>query len=210
MSLIPILVLAQMAANAPAAAAPFTMPPKAAEVTGEIEQVMLSPLLREPFSCVEHPLGQLAYAGDALGTDCMVLGGITAQSGFARSFKTDGKTNEDWYGWHATLLAPCDGTVVGLLDKTEVNVPGTFGKPPAAMLQFRRDDGIIIVYAHVTNVQVKPGDRVTAGQPVAQVGNNGFSRAPHTHVGAWRERDGIPLQIRWDLRAMAKLQSQAN
>ena len=30
------------------------------------------------------------------------------------------------------------------------------------------------------------------------------SRSPHVHVGAWR--GDVPLQVRWDLRAMARLQ----
>jgi hypothetical protein len=207
--MIPALALLFLQAAAPQAAKPpIIIPPKAAPVTGAIEEVILSPLVAEPFSCVEHPLGQLDWAGDALGTDCTVIGGLTKEGGFAREFRTDGKTNEDWYGWHATLLAPFDGVVVGAFAKNEVNTPGTFGKPPAAMLQFRRADGVIVVYAHVTDVTVKIGDTVTAGQPVAKVGNNGYARAPHTHVGAWRERDNMPLQIRWDLRAMGKLQVQ--
>jgi hypothetical protein len=206
--MISILFLLLQATSAPASKLPIVLPPKAAPVTGEIEEITLGPLLREPYSCLEHPLGQLDYAGDALGTDCTVIGGLTRDSGFARQFRTDGKTNEDWYGWHATLLAPFDGVVVGALTKDEVNAPGTFGKPPAAMLQFRRSDGVIVVYAHVTDLMVKIGDRVSAGQPVAKVGNNGFARAPHTHVGAWREKDKMPLQIRWDLRAMGTLQVQ--
>lgn len=186
---------------------PVIVPQKAAPVGGIIAEVTLSPLAREPYSCVEHPLGQLEYTGDALGTDCTIIGGITADGGFARQFRTDGKANEDWYGWHVTLLAPFDGVVVGAFAKGETNTPGVFGKPPAAMLQFRRADGVIVVYAHVTDVMVKVGERVVAGQPVAKVGNNGFARAPHTHVGAWRENSNTPLQIRWDLRAMARLQA---
>jgi murein DD-endopeptidase MepM/ murein hydrolase activator NlpD len=205
-----ILSLALILLQAAAASAkpPIIIPPKAAPVTGEIDQVTLGPIALEPFACTEHPLGQLSYAGDALGTDCTIVGGITDRGGFPREFKTDGKTNDDWYGWKVTLLAPFDGVVVGAYAKDEVNTPGVFGKPPAAVLQFRRADGVIVVYAHVTDLMVKVGDRVTAGQPVAKVGNNGVARSPHTHVGAWREKDSVPLQIRWDLRAMARLQGQ--
>ena len=74
------------------------------------------------------------------------------------------------------------------------------------MIQFRNADGVIVVFAHVTEIAVKVGDTVKAGQVVAKVGNNGVARAPHIHIGAYREADAVPLQIRWDLRAMARIQ----
>ncbi len=197
------LQAAPAAAPPPPPERPIVVPPKAAEVTGPIEQVTLGPVFREPFLCMEHPFGQLAWAGDALGTDCMVGGGIDGMSGYMRLYRTDGKTNEDWYGWRAEVLAPVAGTVVGAFAKPGANQPGTMGKPPAAMIQILTDDGIIVVIAHVTDFRVKKGDRVTAGQVVALDGNNGMARSPHVHVGAWRQKDAIPLQIRWDLRAMA-------
>jgi len=42
-----------------------------------IREVTLAPLFDEPFACTEHPLGQLTGTGDALGTDCMIVGGAT-------------------------------------------------------------------------------------------------------------------------------------
>jgi murein DD-endopeptidase MepM/ murein hydrolase activator NlpD len=186
---------------------PIIMPPKAVEPSGPIGQVELSPLFREDFVCAEHHSGQIPFAGDALGSDCMVSGGVEGRDGFSRLYRTDGRTNEDWYGWNAEVLAPTDGVIVGLLAKPEVNVPGTLGRPPAGMLQIRRDDGIIVGIGHVTNARVKIGDRVTAGQVVAVVGNNGMARNPHLHIGAWRESNAEPLQIRWDLRAMARLRA---
>lgn len=75
-------------------------------------------------------------------------------------------------------------------------------------MQIRTDDRIIIVPGHATDITLKRGDRVTAGQIIGKVGNNGMSRAPHIHVGAYRPSDNVPLQIRWDLRAMAALYKQ--
>ena len=200
------VLLHAAAGQASPPAKPFVIPPKAAPVAGEIGQVTLAPLFSSPFTCMEHYAGQLAYAGDAFGTDCMVTGGLEDGRGYSKLYRTDGKTNEDWYGWHAEVLAPVDGTVIGVFAKPKTNVPGTMGTPPAAMIQFRRDDGVIVVYAHVTDIRVKQGDRVRAGQVVALDGNNGMARAPHIHVGAYREKTAEPLQIRWDLRAMAALQ----
>jgi len=184
----------------------FVIPPRAAAVTGEIHQILLGPIFSAPYYCVEHYFGQLDYAGDALGADCMVGGGIDGAKGYMRPYRTDGKTNADWYGWHAEVLAPVDATVIGVFAKPDDNVPGTMGRPPAAMLQLRTDDGVIVVLAHVTAMRVKLGDRVKRGQVVALDGNNGMARAPHVHVGAYVEATAEPLQIRWDQRAMAKVQ----
>jgi murein DD-endopeptidase MepM/ murein hydrolase activator NlpD len=63
-----------------------------------------------------------------------------------------------------------------------------------------------VLYGHVDGIEVKPGDAVVAGQRIAKVGNNGYSWYPHIHVGAWK--DDTPLQIRFDLRALGRLQSE--
>lgn len=177
----------------------------AREPVGDIESVMLYPLFRDPFVCGEHPAGQKTIAGDALGTDCQVLGGVLdADRSFARLYRNDGTQNEDWFSWNADVLAPVDGVVVGLIPNPRVNVVGTMGKPPAGLIQIKTDDGITVMYGHLTDFAVALGDRVKAGQVIAKVGNNGPSYAPHVHAGA--ARGDVPLQIRWDQRAMSKLQ----
>jgi hypothetical protein len=203
-----MILLLAMAASV-AAAPPkyaFSEPPKAQEPKGAIESVLLFPLFREPFICGDHPAGEGSIVGDELGTDCQVQGGVLDENrSFARLYRTDGRKNEDWYSWGADVLSPAAGIVTGLLPNPRVNEPGTKGRPPAGMILIRRADGLTIVCAHLTDFAVALGDRVEAGQLIAKVGNNGPSYAPHVHVGAYRGLE--PLQIRWDQRAMAKLQS---
>lgn len=199
-----IVVLLGPVGGEPARA--FELPPVAVEPSGLIESVLLHPLFRESYVCGEHVAGEQAIAGDALGTDCQIVGGTSGKNrGFARLYKSDGRTNEDWYSWRAEVLSPIAGEVVGILPNEKVNDPGVKGKPPAGLLQLRGADGIVIMLAHLTDFKVKLGDRVDAGQVIAHVGNNGPSYAPHVHVGASRE--STPLQIRWDQRAMATLVS---
>ena len=173
-----------------------------------IEQVTIHPIFTAHYSCSEHWEGQLPHPGDALGADCIVYGGMAAdgKSGFMRAFKTDGSTNEDWYGWGETVLAPFDATVEKININPVVNKPGQLGKPPASFVVFKHADGTMVLLAHVADVTIKEGDTVKAGQPFAKVGNNGYGRAPHIHVGAFRGK--TPLQIRFDLRAMGKLQKK--
>lgn len=205
MSLITLLLALQTASSP---AVKFEPPPLVRDDIGVIEAVQISPVYRQPFVCSEHAEGEMDYVGDALGTDCMVMGGFDPRSdgAFGKLYRGDGKANEDWYGWHAEVLAPFDGKVKAVLANEVVNQPGRFGRPPASMLLFERADGVVVVYAHVTAVKVKPGDVVGVGQVVASVGNNGMSRSPHVHVGAYR--GDLPLQIRWNLRAMGKLQAR--
>lgn len=186
------------------------IPPKAAHVTGPIEQVTLGSVFADRYLCVEHAL-ELEYAGDALGTDCLLTGGVEINAnGFIKFYRTDGKTNADWYGWHADVLAPFDGSVIYVRPEGPENVPGVLGAPAnAGSIRFRNADGVIVAYSHVAHIAVKAGDKVAAGQIVAKLGNNGQTRAPGIHIGAYREADAMPLQIRWDLRAMAKMRAQA-
>jgi hypothetical protein len=131
-------------------------------------------------------------------------GGASGKNrGFGRLYKSDGRTNEDWYSWRANVLSPIAGVVVGILPNDKVNEPGIRGKPPAGLLQLSQSDGIVIMISHLTDFTVRLGDNVDVGQVIARVGNNGPSYAPHVHVGA--SRGSIPLQVRWDQRAMGAL-----
>jgi hypothetical protein len=133
-----------------------------------IEQVMIHPFVASDYMCSEHWEGQLAYPGDSLGADCIVMGGPSDESGgYLAPFRTDGAANEDWYGWNQPLLAPFDGQVVRLTENPVVNVPGHLGSPPASIVVFARSDGTHVLYAHIQGAMVKVGDQVVAGQPVA-------------------------------------------
>lgn len=164
-----------------------------------IEAVTLHRLHNEFYVCGEHFEGELPFLGDALGADCIIEGGL--EGGFLRPFRTNGLTNEDWYGWNAEVLAPFDGTVFRVRVNNVTNQPGVPGQPPASAIVFERADGLHVTFAHLQDIRVAMGDEVRAGQVVGLVGNNGVARHPHVHVGAFR--GDVPYQIRWDLRSGA-------
>lgn len=182
----------------------FGPPPRATIAPGQPAQLLLAPIFQRAAACVEHRAADgLLFAGDALGTDCMPIAAPGEDGvGFARLYRTDGKTNDDWYGWQAKVHSPVDGTVVGALINPVVNQPGSTGRPPATTMQIVMADGTMVTLAHLGTVTVKRGDVVSRGQRLGDVGNNGFGRAPHIHIGAWRGTQ--PLQIRWDLTAGVK------
>ena len=125
---------------------------------------------------------------------------MTVVSGCANIYQHSGLENEDWYGYGLNVLAPCDCTVANIRVNPEENLPGQLGKPPASSITFERSDGTLIFLAHVKDIQVSEGNQVNAGAIVASVGNNGYSRQPHVHIGAWRGKEA--LQIRFDQKRM--------
>ena len=191
--------LCLLAILATAAAAPMREAHAQPPAAGAIDAVVVHPFIRAYYTCGEHYEGQLKYAFDALGSDCFIV-----ENG--RTYRTTGETNEDYYIWGHPVLAPFDAVVESVTINPVINRPGEMGKPPASWILFRRADGVKVMYAHLDGITVAKGDTVAAGQPVAVVSNNGVSRGPHVHIGAV-DAAGRPLQIRWDLRAMAALRA---
>lgn len=167
---------------------------------GSLGYVLIHPPVARRFTVLEHPEGELTHPGDALGADCTVVDFV---GGWVMPYRTDGASNEDWFGWREALLCPVEGVIVSVRPNDATNRPGELGTPPAAAITFEAADGTRVVYAHVQEVEVSVGDRVQPGQPVARIGNNGMSRQPHLHIGAWR--DDVPLQIRFDLEALGSV-----
>lgn len=156
----------------------------------------------ESFSCLEHWDGQFrGQIGDALGTDCIIQE-FTGKDNryFVRPFTSTGYKNEDWFGYNKQVLAPCDCTIEKVNINPITNQPGIQNPGIASFITFVKPDGTTISYAHVKDVTVKLGDKVTAGDVVARVGNNGYARNPHIHISAWKE--SIPMQIRFDQKTL--------
>lgn len=172
-------------------------------MTTNIDYVTIYPVFKQAFVTAEHPEGELEYVGDALGRDFMA---IKFFDGFARTYINDGSRNEDWFGYMLDVFAPDDSLVERVNVVETVNAPGSHINKPAGSVTFLCQNNIRIVYAHLTEITVKPNEKVIRGQAFAKCGNNGTSWNPHVHVGAWR--DNQPLQIRVDLTALGKIQQE--
>ena len=72
----------------------------------------------------------------------------------------------------------------------------------ANVVRILHDDGSFAVYAHLNwnSIRVRPGDRVTAGQYIADSGNTGFSSGPHLHFAVQKNMgmriDSLPIAFR--------------
>jgi hypothetical protein len=167
----------------------------------QIGQVLTHPLFAEPYVCSEHADGELPHLGDDLGQDCMIAAFDEAGTvSFPRLYRTDGSKNEDWFGWNRPVQSPCDCEVAATHVNPLTNQPGKPDPSRASSVILKAADGTMFVVAHLQALAVTKGDRVKAGDPVGHVGNNGYARAPHVHIGAWRGPEA--LQIRWDQREM--------
>ena len=200
--LLPFHALLILALGTDANANGLLPPPAAKHLGGPPKQIVLGPIYKERYFCSQHTATSWDL-GDALGADCIISS--TWGDGYPKFYRTDGKKNEDWYGWHADVLAPIDGEVVGTFVNNVENTPGTFGKGQASAIQLLTPQNQIVILVHVTNIKVVVGESVKEGQVIAQVGNSGIADAPHTHVGAYDVGSSLPLQIRWDLGEQAKL-----
>ena len=98
------------------------------------------------------------------------------------------------------------------------NEPGSVNRDEKTGLIVFEDeeDGITVGYAHVREIEVEEGDTAGRGDVVGKVGNNGTSRAPHVHIGAWAgepdllgaETGAEPLQVQVDLYASERFGKQ--
>ncbi len=74
--------------------------------------------------------------------------------------------------------AMASGTVIGA-GNTDLACPGaSYGN----WILIDYDNGLTSVYAHLSLVKAKAGDRVSGGQVVAYTGSTGYSTGPHLHV----------------------------
>ena len=154
----------------------------------------------------DHFDGELEYPGDALGRDCMIAAFQPGKPGFMRLYKDDGTRNENWFSWKARVYAPINGKIIYLYINEIVNVPGSQNPSRSSALLIQRDDGITVMLGHIQDPVVSLGDTVEEGQLIAYVGNNGFARCPHIHIGAYK--DHTPLAIDFDPKKVAKVRER--
>lgn len=72
----------------------------------------------------------------------------------------------------------------------------------ANIVRILHDDGTYAIYAHLNwnSIRVRPGERVRAGQYIADSGNTGFSSGPHLHFAVQRNAgmrvESLPVEFR--------------
>jgi Peptidase family M23 len=121
-------------------------------------------------------------------------------------FRGDGTKNESFPFFGDDIYAVADGPVVSVLDGLPEQIAGT----GATGLKVEEYGGNHVVqdigggnyafYAHLKtgSVKVKPGDQLTTGQVLGNLGNSGNTDAPHLHFHVMNgpdflRADGLPF-----------------
>ena len=170
------------------------------------ERIELYPIFNRAAVYNDHYEGELPYPGDALGRDCMIVSFLPGNPDFLRLYKGDGSKNEDWFSWNAEVFAPISGKIRSVYINDVTNEPGHMNPSRASSILIESKDETMVVLAHIQNPKVSEGECVKEGQLLAYVGNNGFARNPHIHIGAWRGEK--PLMIGFDARKVAEVRNQ--
>lgn len=134
---------------------------------------------------------------------------------FGRKHKTEGKANNDFYGFAAPILAPGDGVVVATHneqrdndiigqenymepDKIPLNPMSIYGN--YVVIDHQNGEFSVLGHLQQGSVKVKEGERVRQGQVIAAIGSSGTSTHPHLHyelrTGNGLAVEGLPAHFR--------------
>jgi murein DD-endopeptidase MepM/ murein hydrolase activator NlpD len=99
-----------------------------------------------------------------------------------------------------SVLAARDGVVFEVAsDNFRGGLDQDRDEQAANIVRILHEDGTFSLYAHLNwnSIRVLPGDRVTAGQYIADSGNTGYSSGPHLHFSVQRNAglavESVPL-----------------
>ncbi|MFC4213013.1 peptidoglycan DD-metalloendopeptidase family protein [Pedobacter lithocola] len=108
---------------------------------------------------------------------------ITDDTG--RSFKNDGKKNEDYYAFGKPIISPVAGTVVLVVNGVKDNIPGATNHFNAGgnTVIVKTSAGEYFVFCHLAHstIKVREGDKIKQGRFIGKCGNSGHSSGPHLH-----------------------------
>jgi murein DD-endopeptidase MepM/ murein hydrolase activator NlpD len=116
---------------------------------------------------------------------------ITDKKG--NSYKTNGKSNEDYYAFGKELFAPCDGEIVKVLDGIVDNKVGEMNSIDVTgnTVIIKTNNNEYLFFCHFKNgtIKLKEGEKVKQGQLLGLCGNSGHSSEPHLHFHIQNTKD---------------------
>lgn len=110
---------------------------------------------------------------------------FTIRDQVGKAFRTDGKSNQDFYAFGQPVIASCDAKVINVISGIEDNPIGrpkatdTYGN--AVVLRTQRNEYLLLAHLQSESIKVEPGQMVHQGDTIARCGNSGYSTVPHLH-----------------------------
>ncbi len=102
-----------------------------------------------------------------------------------KSYRTDGKRNEDYYAFGKKIIAPCDGEVVRVIKGVKDNVWPNMNKMQSygntVVIKTAQQEFLLFAHMQAGSVVVQEGQKVVTGQKLGLCGNSGYSTEPHLH-----------------------------
>jgi hypothetical protein len=121
-------------------------------------------------------------------------------------YSGDGSKLEDFFSYGLPILAPGTGTVVAAVDQYDDNPvlkPNKDATAQGNTIVIDHGNGEFSMLAHLKHgsLKVRVGDKVKAGEAIAQCGNSGNSPIPHLHyhlqtTAQWFKGEGLPIQFK--------------
>ncbi len=100
-------------------------------------------------------------------------------------YKGNPTENESYFVFGKDIIAPCDATVVKIIDGIKDNVPGTLNTSDITgntiILETARKEYLLFAHLKENSIAYKEGTSVKQGQVIAQCGNSGNSFQAHLH-----------------------------
>jgi hypothetical protein len=158
--------------------------------------LLVSSPIKPPFLEYHHiDEAKIDCLGDFGAIDLMPIG---ENGNINAEFKNNGSKNEDWHGWLKPIFSPIDGIVTEFRQQSSINIPG---KLPAnnhhlGYVVIMDKSKVFHMFGHIKlSRRIKIGFAINKGQLIGRISNNGYSRCPHLHYGAWKGKSPIVLVI---------------
>ena len=120
-----------------------------------------------------------------------------------KTFRGDGKKNEDFLAYGLPIFAVADGEVTTVVDGVHENEPGTLNPTYLAgnEVSIRHTPSLYSFYAHLApgKIKVKLGAKVKRGDLLGVCGNSGNASEPHLH---FHLEDGPLFESSWGVLAV--------
>ena len=102
-----------------------------------------------------------------------------------KSYKMDGKSNEDYYAFGKEIIVPCNGEIISVVDGVKDNIPGEMNSfdvgGNTVILKTVNNEYLVFCHFKHQSIKVKEGQKVIQGQLLGLCGNTGHSSEAHLH-----------------------------